>query len=1044
MATIVKSIGSASRDYSTIQSFIDSIPTDVVGSGNSYVGELYNDSEFNDSTGKFSLTGKTTDATHFITIRCAAGQSFSTNPNRANNALWYNQTNGVGIKSTASSSTVMNITVPYTVVDGVQVWASGSSSVAMVVTGTGVKIQNCILIATPPGSVSNFGSSVNNGATVIASLFVNNVGNPASGVSLSNGTLINCTIVKPSNFASVSGSIGVYYNFNTCVAKNCAIFGFINRAGSPNSFSASDYNATDYSEAPGGSSATHNKLNLTYANQFVSTTNDYRLKAGSDLIDTGNNLSATYTSNDIYGNTRQTAWDIGMYEMPTPATALALSGPALGQNQVASTNFTVTANGYISSTITITPSDNGGGGTFTPSTVQLSSSVSSVTFTYTPATVGTKSITLSNNASLTNPSALTYSSANPATAIALVAPTTRARAGVQSDNFTVSINGYVSTPVQVIPNDSGDGGSFNPPFVTLDNTNVSATFTYVGVSGGVKTITTTNGGGLTNSSATITEKPPIVITPTPSTSSVLVKSIGTGKDFATVRAFTDWAVNFDLSANQQTLIGEVYENQTVSSASSLLAKNPTSQFKLIIQPVPGLSANVLDKGDPADFGVEGVELTLTNPWQVSRGTIINDMKFNITGLGNINVGSQISSEPTPILSRCRVKASGSANAVYVGYNTAPGIIKDSLFILDNGSTGNLLHVTSYATVQRSTFVRRGSATGTLINLTNSQGGIANNIINDCAFINGGNTPIALADQVPTASIFNNYTDTALAVSRSGINVIPSGTPSVKNITNDFRPADNGGLVGLASSSAIDSLDLYSTTRGGAPDVGAIQGSVVNLLPKVNISTQDVNAQSVIVSGDTSYSPSSGVAYLVPDTTTPNGAVQQGPIAVNLTTGAFSVTFTNVPPGNYQIPLITLTNAYGFNRSQTGGVVVNIIPVTATIVAGENSPGVGNAPQMSFDQKGFDNATFSISGTVDVQGDSSCTIQAYADPQGSGTAVGPINANVFGKKWAVQFPNLAPGTYKIRLVGIANTKTTQVSSDPLKVINLQAAISLPTS
>lgn len=90
------------------------------------------------------------------------------------------------------------------------------------------------------------------------------------------------------------------------------------------------------------------------------------------------------------------------------ATAVTLTGPSGGVNGAASTNFTVGANGNITGTVTVTPSDSGGGGTFTPTSVAISSGTPTATFTYTPASTGAKSISVTNNGGLTNPSAITY------------------------------------------------------------------------------------------------------------------------------------------------------------------------------------------------------------------------------------------------------------------------------------------------------------------------------------------------------------------------------------------------------------------------------------------------------------------------------------------------------------------------------------------------------------------------------------------------------------------------------------------------------------
>lgn len=90
------------------------------------------------------------------------------------------------------------------------------------------------------------------------------------------------------------------------------------------------------------------------------------------------------------------------------ATAVTMTGPSSGAVGAASTAFTVGANGTITGTVTVTPSDGGGGGTFTPTSVALSSATPTATFTYTPASAGAKTISVTNNGGLANPSTITY------------------------------------------------------------------------------------------------------------------------------------------------------------------------------------------------------------------------------------------------------------------------------------------------------------------------------------------------------------------------------------------------------------------------------------------------------------------------------------------------------------------------------------------------------------------------------------------------------------------------------------------------------------
>jgi hypothetical protein len=92
------------------------------------------------------------------------------------------------------------------------------------------------------------------------------------------------------------------------------------------------------------------------------------------------------------------------------AAIYALTGPSSGTVSVASTNFMVALppGAVVIGTVTVTPSDGGGGGTFTPTTVGLTTAAPSATFTYTPASTGAKTISVTNSGGLTDPANLTY------------------------------------------------------------------------------------------------------------------------------------------------------------------------------------------------------------------------------------------------------------------------------------------------------------------------------------------------------------------------------------------------------------------------------------------------------------------------------------------------------------------------------------------------------------------------------------------------------------------------------------------------------------
>lgn len=102
----------------------------------------------------------------------------------------------------------------------------------------------------------------------------------------------------------------------------------------------------------------------------------------------------------------------------TNATAVTLSGPSSGVVSVQSSNFTVGVSpngGTITGTLVVTPSDGGAGGTFAPASISLTTASPTGTFKYTPASTGAKTISVSNNGGLSNPSNITYTVSAAAT-----------------------------------------------------------------------------------------------------------------------------------------------------------------------------------------------------------------------------------------------------------------------------------------------------------------------------------------------------------------------------------------------------------------------------------------------------------------------------------------------------------------------------------------------------------------------------------------------------------------------------------------------------
>lgn len=190
-------------------------------------------------------------------------------------------------------------------------------------------------------------------------------------------------------------------------------------------------------------------------------------------------------------------WDTsGAWRTYGAATAVTMSAPSGGPQLVASANFTIGADGSITGTVTVTvtPSDGGAGGTFTPTSVAISSGTPTATFTYTPpAGSATRTISVTNNGGLTNPTAVGYVvNAPSATTVTLIGPD-QLLVG-STGILTAEVDGTASGDI-TITLDPVVGLTFGGVIVIADGTS-SGTTSITASTPGTKTITGSNNGGL--------------------------------------------------------------------------------------------------------------------------------------------------------------------------------------------------------------------------------------------------------------------------------------------------------------------------------------------------------------------------------------------------------------------------------------------------------------------------------------------------------------------------------------------------------------------
>lgn len=307
--TVVSSIGTTGRDYSTLQAWEDACPANLVTSDQIWKGECYNDSEF---TAGLVMSGTTTDATRYQWLTVAAGHSFKDNASVRENALFYSQANGVGISVGSGGARPHEIILAqtnYALVERLQVkrtasanYEAGRTVELLYSSAGGQTLRDCILAVTGGGGDRYVVSP--GGNKMVNCLVYSTVA--CCGVVLDEGgSVLNCTVIGASG-SDLSLVCSYFYG----TIKNTALFGYSSGV-STSSTTGWDRNATDYSSLGG----TNTLTSQTFANCFESTTNDFRLKSGSPLIGVGN-TDATNAPNDISGTARDagTAGDIGCWE----------------------------------------------------------------------------------------------------------------------------------------------------------------------------------------------------------------------------------------------------------------------------------------------------------------------------------------------------------------------------------------------------------------------------------------------------------------------------------------------------------------------------------------------------------------------------------------------------------------------------------------------------------------------------------------------------------------------------------------------------------
>lgn len=335
MATVTKTIGTSSRDYSTITSWeadLDDFMT--YGMGDDAVGEIYNDSVFDES---FTVNGGSSVGLNSIKLTVASSDRHD--GTAGSGARLVKSTTTAGYIATLDS-TVSPVTLEWLEISSSSTFNNSGSSSGAVSLGAGSdyqytrRIQNCIIHNCEHDSGSGRMEGIN--GQVSDCDVTNNIiydittGNTSSGwcyglqAYAAGGSrtmnVYNNTIYNTVNDGGWGNCYGLRFYSSTgggC-QNNLVIDTSGSSSGTIDDMTASgspDYNGTSDTTASG----TNSLNSLTAANLFVSTvagSEDLHLKAGADAIGEGNDVgtSPANVNIDIDGRDRDSegdVWDMG-------------------------------------------------------------------------------------------------------------------------------------------------------------------------------------------------------------------------------------------------------------------------------------------------------------------------------------------------------------------------------------------------------------------------------------------------------------------------------------------------------------------------------------------------------------------------------------------------------------------------------------------------------------------------------------------------------------------------------------------------------------
>ena len=352
--TVVKTIGSGG-DYSTLQAAEDAKPANLVTADQIWQMEMLAGTNISVSGNALTISGSTTDSTRYTVLKCAAGASFRDHASKQTNPLRWSNTVGASIAGGDNYTDAVVVGESFCRLQGLQIKGNSTNvgHMALGCTQQNIDVDGCIVESASTAVLSN-----NTGFKMRNTLCIRTT---SGGVGISmqtNFTLVNVTVVKPSDVGTIATGISGTYLTGSSTVTNCAVFGFTTCATTSGNITYASCK-TDQSSPPTGFTTATYSTSL-FAN-ITNATKDYRVVSGSALIDAGT-TDSTNAATDILGVSRPqgASYDVGAHEFSS-ASVPTITDFGDESHRVGEVGVTITGTNFGSSQgtgfVKISPTD---------------------------------------------------------------------------------------------------------------------------------------------------------------------------------------------------------------------------------------------------------------------------------------------------------------------------------------------------------------------------------------------------------------------------------------------------------------------------------------------------------------------------------------------------------------------------------------------------------------------------------------------------------------------------------------------------------------